>query len=502
MTREKTPRRPLEEALEPTGKGQKAEQLPADMNKKSAQKVHRQSTGLAKTDARYWNQPGKLTKAPGSPNYSMQVQFKGKRMRFTCSTSNKQSAAVTAAGICKDLVTLGIDETVLKHRPQTEKGPKIATVGEWITAARTVSTANDSTFTGYARALRQIAGGLVALKKNRKRFGPKKGGSNQYRETVEAVSLSAFTLSAIQKWRLAYVKKAKNPLQEKAKQTSCNSLVRQAGSLFSGRITYYLKDELALPAPRPFEIPPELKGPKQKQHPLYFPRQNSRYHSTIDLQAILQAARVELESEKPALFLALLLSVGAGLRRSEMDSLRWEQVDTAKKLIRVDITEVADLKTADSRGEVEIDDKLAGILQGFKAKAGGKGYVIEAKQSRKSPKGSKGWGTKAWGQHYRAETVFAGLIEWLRQKGVTARKPIHELRKELGALITQQHGIYAASRALRHSTVSTTAAHYADKKARSTVDIGGMILTPPENVISIQEPATAPEQDTPKTATR
>ena len=60
---------------------------------------------------------------------------------------------------------------------------------------------------------------------------------------------------------------------------------------------------------------------------------------------------------------------------------------------------------------------------------------------------------------------------WLRSKGITANKPLHELRKELGALIATEQGIYAASRFLRHSDISTTARHYADHKARISVGL-------------------------------
>jgi hypothetical protein len=73
------------------------------------------------------------------------------------------------------------------------------------------------------------------------------------------------------------------------------------------------------------------------------------------------------------------------------------------------------------------------------------------------------------------------LNDWLRKHGVKARKPLHELRKELGALVTAEHGIYAASRVLRHSNVATTAAHYTDLKTRPTIAVGAWLK--PENVV-------------------
>ncbi len=170
----------------------------------------------------------------------------------------------------------------------------------------------------------------------------------------------------------------------------------------------------------------------------------------------------------------MLLALAAGLRRGEIDSLAWHQIDFNRALIRVEATESASLKTADSRGEVPIDPDIVSILRGFRAKATGP-FVIEAEGGE--------YGPRVWGRHYRADAVFTRLNIWLRKHGVSARKPLHELRKELGALITAEHGIYAASRVLRHSTVATTAAHYTDLKTRPTIGVGAWLK--PENVVPI-----------------
>ena len=42
------------------------------------------------------------------------------------------------------------------------------------------------------------------------------------------------------------------------------------------------------------------------------------------------------------------------------------------------------------------------------------------------------------------------------------------------------HGIYAASRSLRHSDISTTARHYADQKTRISVGLGKFLYTAPK----------------------
>jgi hypothetical protein len=59
------------------------------------------------------------------------------------------------------------------------------------------------------------------------------------------------------------------------------------------------------------------------------------------------------------------------------------------------------------------------------------------------------------------------------------------LRKEAGAIVATEAGIYAASRFLRHANIELTAQHYADQKRRISVDMGALL--PPANVVSIEK---------------
>jgi integrase len=453
----------LSKDLQTQDKQIKAEHYGAALHRKSAGKVQDMETALSKGDSRYWLRRGKL-KRHKSANYSFQVGFKGQRLTFSTRTGNKEAAAKIAAGIYRDLVNTGIEATVAKHRPEAKKSERVATVGEWIAAARGVSESNPATFTSYARALRKITGDVLAVKRSRKRFGPRSGGAASYRAKIDGASLNLLTPAAIQKWRLAYVKSAKNPAQERSRMTSCNSTVRQARSLFAGKVVRFLP-ELCLPDPPPFT------GVE------FFPRQNAKYFSRIDAKELLRRAQTELASNDQPAFTAMLLALAAGLRRGEIDGLCWHQVDFDRQVIRVEPTERAGLKTSDSRDEVPIDEHVTAVLRGHFANGKRAGdYVIEGD-------GGAG-GQKKWGQHYRADAVFERLTIWLRKHGVAARKPLHELRKELGALVTAEHGIYAASRVLRHSNVATTAAHYTDLKTRPVVNVGSW-LNRPENITSI-----------------
>ena len=448
----------------------------ATVQSKSATRVPlSRVSGVGKNSAKYWmDRIYKPVNGNGavSPHYMMRVKIKGRRLAFGLGTAKQSEGASLAANIYHDLLSLGIEGTLGKHRPKPEKPDRPATVGEWITAASEVSEANPSTFNCYACSLRKIVGDILAVKRSKKRFGPQKGGAAAYRAKIDSASLAILRPEAVQKWRLSYVKRAKNPAQERSRMTSCNSTIRQARSLFAGKVVRFLP-ELQLPEPAPFA------GIE------FFPRQNSKYFSRIDAKALLQKAATDLSLSDPPTFTAMLLAIAAGLRRGEIDSLTWAQIDFGRKLIRVETTDKAGLKTADSRAEVAIDDDVTALLRKqFAHVKKLNAFVVEGE-------GSAG-GQKKWGQHYRANAAFVRAIKWLRSHGVTARKPLHELRKELGALVTNEHGIYAASRVMRHSNVATTAAHYTDLKTRPVINVGAW-LTESEGALESAErenPAT------------
>lgn len=77
--------------------------------------------------------------------------------------------------------------------------------------------------------------------------------------------------------------------------------------------------------------------------------------------------------------------------------------------------------------------------------------------------------------NYRAEREFCELYTWLNLHGVSARKKLHELRKECGAVIASSIGIFAASRALRHSDIRITSQYYSDKKVKITTGLDSLL---------------------------
>ena len=119
-----------------------------------------------------------------------------------------------------------------------------------------------------------------------------------------------------------------------------------------------------------------------------------KYQSKLDPAVLLRSAEKYLSGSDPEAFKALLLALGAGLRRGEIDRLLWRQVDFAAGVIHVETTEAGGLKSEDSAGDVPIDRTLASVLRGFRARAQGQ-FVIED--------GTGLMASKPWGQRYRCE---------------------------------------------------------------------------------------------------
>ena len=271
---------------------------------------------------------------------------------------------------------------------------------------------------------------------------------------MERVRLEAVTPAAINKWKMNYVRvRAGNDLEKERKtKNSANSKMRQAKGLFSKKILPHVAKVLTLPEELPFD------GVS------FFPRQSMRYSSKIDAPKLIREAVETLSKIEPEAFKIFLLGIMAGLRAKEIDTLLWGQINFEAGTITIEATPYFRPKTEDSIGNVEIEPETAEILRGYRARAKGE-FVIESKRPPKERRG----------RERRAKTAFSALHSWLKDQGVEAQKPLHELRKEFGSLICKEGGIFAASRALRHADVAITAAHYLDKKESVTVGLGAFL---------------------------
>jgi hypothetical protein len=322
-----------------------------------------------KNDVRYWvRRIYKPVSGRGeiSPHFCVQIQHGGKRAGFTLFTGNKDAAARRACELYKDIVSRGIDVVLAERRNKSSDTPTISswTIGSWVEAATKIFAASPATITGYARSLRTIASAIIQMEKSAKRF--EKVQSAEYRHKIDSLPLSILTPEAVQKWRIQYVAaRSENPAAARTAKITANSTLRHSKSLFGKKIVKFLKnDPRGLPDPLPFH---EVE---------FYPAPSMRYTSKIDAAKLLKQASEELATRDPRVFLALILALGAGLRRGEIDRLLWRQINFGNQTINVHTTEVGSLKSEDSTGSIAIDSTLTSILRGFKARSAGQ-YVLD-----------------------------------------------------------------------------------------------------------------------------
>jgi integrase len=405
-----------------------------------------------KTHLAYWEKRIFQRRAGG--NWWMLVQSGGRRTKLSLETPIKAAAAAKARDVYVSILANGWDETLKLAKPERSIKSD-TTVGDFLDEIAAKADLKAKTREGYAVALRKIVADSFGIDGARAKFDARGGGRQAWLERVHAIKLRELTPGLVQKWKRDFLSRAgDDPIKQRTAKISVNSIIRRGKSLFASGAIAHL--ECALPSPLPFE------GVK------FEPRQSMRYRSTIDAAALTNKARLELAQDDPAAFLAFLLALGAGLRRIEIDRLEWNAFRWSENFIRIEPTEHFDVKTEHSIGDVPIDRELMAIFRGFYAQSSSN-FVIETDNFPRP---------LATFENYRAQAVFERLAAWLRKHGVSARKPIHELRKEFGSMVNRAHGLSAAKDLLRHADIAITASHYIDAPRLCTSGLGALLVSP------------------------
>lgn len=403
---------------------------------------------FSKSDARYWMVPGRLFKDHGAADYSCRFSVRGKRAQLCLGTSNQREAAKRAAELVALVIADGWDAGFALYRAEEKlEKPEQVTVGELIIAATKVSSARRLTLEGYAKALRLIVGEIRDIKSVGK-FDAYNGGSAKWRARVDAVHLDSVTPADVIAWRNKRIRDAEgDPLAKRRAVITTNSLIRNAKGLFGKKLLPFVEQSVILPNPLPFEGVILEKSP------------SLRYISRMDPYAILAKAKEELAEAEPEQFKVMILALVCGLRRAEIDNLLWRAFDFAGSSMRVESSEFHELKSEDSAGKMDLDADTLALFRGYRAKNPKAVFVVESHLNH-DPKAKAG--------RYRCNPVFSKVLTWLRKNGVDGHKPLHTLRKEIGSIIASEHGIFEASRYLRHADIHITSAFYADKRKTIT----------------------------------
>lgn len=417
-----------------TVRSKSAGKLPEDLKKHS----------FSKGDARYWIGPGRLFKDHGVADYSCRFSVRGKRAQICFNTSNQKEAAKRAAELFKIVSREGWEAGFALYRSQeTPSTPDKVSVGMLIEAATKVSSARRQTLDGYAKAFRLIVSEIHGISSDGK-FDAYKGGLKNWRAKVDAVAIDTVTPAGILAWKNKRLRDAEgDPLAKRRAIVTVNSLMRNAKALFGKKLLPFIEQSVTLPRPLPFDGVTLEKGP------------SLRYISKIDPFAILAKGKEELAETEPEAFKVMVLALVCGLRRAEIDNLLWRAFDFAGSSMRVESSEYHELKSEDSAGKMDLDSDTLALFQGYRTKKPKAVFVVESPLEHDS---------KAKVGRYRCNPVFKKLLAWLRKNGVDGHKPLHTLRKEIGSIIASEHGIFEASRYLRHADIHITSAFYADKK--------------------------------------
>ena len=379
--------------------------------------------------------------------YSVRFQHLGKRVGFNLDTSDVEAAAVKARDLYIFLKANGWEATFAKYRPEPEVKNKL-TVGEYLRAVEETQKLRRSTFLGYENSLHTILARVFGIKATKARFDAFTGGNQMWRGRLDAIRLEKLTPILVGNFMKKFVSAAGNsPAAIASAKRSANAYVRCARSLFSPQLLKepHLKKFL-LPSPLPF-AGVEL-----------FETGSTKYISKIDAKVLISLAKQELKIKDPEAYKVFLLGLLAGMRKTEIDLCEWGMVDWQKNIIRLQETDFLHLKTADSTGEITIDDEVSSELEALKPVNETKFIVsstVQITRFGKTITRTRPARTDSKWRYYRCQPVFKRLYTWLRSKGVTGDKPLHELRKEIGAMIATEHGIFAASTFLRHSDITS-----------------------------------------------
>lgn len=401
--------------------------------------------GFSRDQVEYWK-----SRIRSRTTGDLQVRMKraGKEAWFNLETQNQNTAAKKAREIWLHLVAHGWDQTLKKFKPASVLGDD-PTFGELFEAIEKIyGVDRKRTFEGYRDKLRTMLAEIFGIHSERKYKSHHKH-SQKWRARIDKLRFSRLTKEKVLAWRDMRILRAGDDARKRrgAKHTA-NSTIRSSKTLLSHENLKELKG-LTLPDVLPFE---GIKLGTVK----------NRYHSKIDAGELLQSVRKDLRKQQPEQYKIFLLATFAGLRRGEIDMLRWNSVLADKIIIEVHENFLG--KTDTSLDSIDVDPEL---IKEISVDRKGEYVVCGEVEPLK----------KRYDGYYRCATDFVKLCAWLRLNGVDSRSPIHTLRKEFGSLINEKHGIHKAMQMLRHSSIQVTQAFYADNRNKAALKMSDLLAS-------------------------
>ena len=390
-----------------------------------------------------------------SENYTYRVKRLGKSHYFNLGKDIKASKTL-ADDIANFLAAKPntIETAIARFSPEKLDRPpdperKIPNVGEIIRRYEEVTNhLRAATIHDNLGALRRIAAFILGLPKNPRKMTKAKTAT--WRASVDLMSIDRITAHQLERFRSSMIATAGTDHLLKARAiTTSNFYLRAAGSIFSKKVIRHYADFI-LPVPNPFKETGQLQ---ESPH---------RYVSTIDVGALVRSAENDLRVPHPASYIAFVLSLYCGMRRSEIDRLTWEQVDFTGHHIWIRTTEFFSPKARNSENRIDAPSNVFALLTAFREHSVTPPYVLPGTDSKYPP---------------RCKRVFHTLLGWLRRNGVDHVQALHALRKEAGSLMFSQTGSIDKAAEFLRNDPRVAREHYIGRKGRLELDLPGHELS-------------------------
>ena len=368
--------------------------------------------------------------------------FEGGRDIWVCSdSSNRSIAATKARDAYLRMKAIGLPALLAEMRPD-QIPERVATIGEYLDAARPFAKVRPRVFDQYAAALRRVYALVLGIEGPAARFHAKGEAAAAWLAKLNGLRLDAITSQDVERWRVSFVNAEPDHAKRKARAVTVSTYLRNAKGAFARKILAQVAPSIGtalvcLPSPLP------LAG-------LTAPATSRRFRPTVKALDLYNAARTDFAEHPDTLTAALLLLTG-GLRRGEADLLEWANVNLTEGKITITATEFFTPKTEEGDRVVKLPPDVAELLRARRKAHPRAVFVLDGTPPKLAAKGYE----------YRAE-AWPKLTTWLRGQGVTDATPLHSLRKHAGSLVYSAGGIEAARRFLGHKKIATTSASYLD----------------------------------------
>lgn len=429
--------------------------------------TERGQTKYGKTHVDYWaprirkrSFVGRDGQVVTIPDYQVRLKHLGREAYFNLKTAN----AADAAGMARDryvyLVANGWDATLAKYKPKPEE-----------------PTSKDLTIQEFGKKYEET---LDVVE-----YAPQKPTALRYFKNLEFICrlvkvkrLANLTVAKIREFKTKYLKKRRlEGGDECSIKITCNTYLRSAAAIFS-------KQMLSAYADMDFEVTNPFVGMSLRRIEIkpYTPMCRDLLDKIWENAAKLRdgdpnapvpvkeprAKRGEGPKKRyrwkepdwrkphPEAFMILLLELGLGMRRNEVDKAVWVWFFTdakGRRYIEITATPYFTVK-GKKRRIIPVESVLWDTIHS--SQQNDSPFIVPGRQPKEYAHDNV-----PINKNYRCEEHHRTLIAWLRKQGINDDKPCHKLRKEFGSYVATSFGLFAAQRLLGHSAPSVTEAYYA-----------------------------------------